>query len=200
MYGDQQPFQPIDPRALEQVIITGRLRQRPYRGPNYEAENRALVALMQCLGSTPECVLNLLAEKANELCRGHSAGISIEEGRGPHAVFRFRSVAGRWRHLEGTAIPRWNTPCAVVLDRCEPILMNDLGRAFALPREMTARVWEVLLVPLRGRNDVPVGTIWVVSHEPLREFDREDLRLMESLAAFGSAAWRVGIEVDGGQK
>jgi hypothetical protein len=35
----------------------------------------------------------------------------------------------------------------------------------------------------------PVGTVWVLAHDRRKSFDREDLRLMESLAAFAGAAY-----------
>jgi len=36
-----------------------------------------------------------------------------------------------------------------------------------------------------------VGTIWAISHSPLRKFDAEDLRLLESLGRFASAAYQA---------
>lgn len=186
-----KPAPACDPAALASVIITDKLSQRPYRGPNYEAENKALVALMQGLGSSPETVLDLLTQKAIELCKAHSAGVSIEEGRDPDAVFRWRSVAGAWKKHAGGTLPRWESPCATVLDRARPLLMANLERAYPIPRELTSQVVEVLLVPFRGAGGELIGTVWIVSHEQGRSFDREDLRLMESLAAFASAAYQA---------
>ncbi len=109
---------------LESVLCTEELQRRPSRPPNYQAENQALLALAQELTNSPGGVLQRLVDIALELCRGHSAGISLlEEGpsghlspRGDH--FRWHAVAGQWAPLI------WNTttrrdygPCGTVLDR-----------------------------------------------------------------------------------
>jgi PAS domain S-box-containing protein len=44
-----------------------------------------------------------------------------------------------------------------------------------------------LLVPFHQGDD-PVGTLWVASHDERKRFDKEDLRLVTSLAQFASAA------------
>ena len=185
------PMAGPDPAALASVLITDKLRHRPYRGPNYEAENQALVALMRGMAESPETVLTLLTEKAIELCRAHTAGISIEEGRAADSVFRWRTVAGEWKKFTGGTLPRWFSPCATVLDQSRPLLMSNLELAYAIPPELLPRVEEVLLVPFAGRGGEYVGTVWIISHERGRVFDREDLRMMESLAAFAGAAYQA---------
>jgi GAF domain-containing protein len=49
---------------------------------------------------------------------------------------------------------------------------------------------EGLLVPfyVDGRA---VGTIWAIAHDDRRKFDAEDLRLLESLGRFASAAYQA---------
>jgi transcriptional regulator with GAF, ATPase, and Fis domain len=51
-------------------------------------------------------------------------------------------------------------------------------------------VVEALLLPfsLHGKT---VGTIWVVAHDERRKFDREDERIVTTLAKFASAAWQL---------
>lgn len=178
-----------DPALLEGVIITHKLRHRPYRGPNYELENRALVELMRTLATEPERVLQKVAERALELCRAESAGISIEEGRAPESVFRWKAVTGAWGGMLGSTLPRWFSPCGTVLERNEPVLMTDVVQAFPAAAALSPAISEVLLVPFRTARGESVGTVWIVSHTPARVFDREDLRLTESLAAFAGAAY-----------
>jgi C4-dicarboxylate-specific signal transduction histidine kinase len=49
---------------------------------------------------------------------------------------------------------------------------------------------EGLLVPFYV-NGKAVGTIWAIAHDPHRKFDAEDLRLLESIGRFASAAYQV---------
>jgi hypothetical protein len=49
---------------------------------------------------------------------------------------------------------------------------------------------EGLLVPFYV-NGKSVGTIWAITHNDLRKFDAEDLRLLESMGRFASAAYQV---------
>jgi GAF domain-containing protein len=187
---DDLPAEAPAREPLEAVLITEELGRRPYRGPNFAAENEALVALMRCLAATPGEVLTLLARKAMELCRAHSAGISIEEGSGPAAVFRWHAVAGVWSRFQGQALPRWFTPCATVLEQDRALLVAAPERHWDIPPEMSPLIVEALLVPFRSK-DRPVGTVWVLAHDHHKRFDREDLRLMESLAAFAGAAYHA---------
>mgnify|MGYP003694751957 CR=1 FL=1 len=63
--------------SLESVLCTEELKRRPSRPPDYRAENQALLALAQELTNSPGSVLQALVDIALELCRGHSAGISL---------------------------------------------------------------------------------------------------------------------------
>jgi GAF domain-containing protein len=178
-----------DPLALESVIITHKLRQRSYRGPNFEIENRALVELMQLMATTPDRVLHALVERALILCRAGSAGISIEEGREAGDNFCWRAVAGEFGPFLNARLPRWFSPCGTVLEQDRPLLMSNLERAYPLPQALKPGIEEVLLVPFRTARGEAVGTLWVISHDPTRTFDREDLRIAESLSAFAGAAY-----------
>jgi hypothetical protein len=77
----------IDPSvALESVLCTEELQRRPSRPPDYQTENQALLALVQELTNAPGSVLQRLVDIALELCRAHSAGISLLEEDAPRAV------------------------------------------------------------------------------------------------------------------
>ena len=66
--------------GLDSVITAAELQRRPARTPQYEAENRALLTLAHHLASSPDDILQRLAEAALELCHAHSAGISLLHG------------------------------------------------------------------------------------------------------------------------
>ena len=57
------------------VDIRSALASRPYRAPNYEAEDRALAVLATELAVNPRNMLQKLVETALVLCRAETAGI-----------------------------------------------------------------------------------------------------------------------------
>ena len=186
-----------DEFPLESVLCTEQLEQRPSRPPDYRAESHALLALVQELKNAPSNVLHRLVGTALELCRGHSAGISLlEEGppghlspRGDH--FRWHAVAGQWAPLVwNTTTRRDNGPCGTVLDRNCTLLFANAHRHYSQFAGVQPLLIEGLLSPFHvdGR---PVGTIWVVAHDDSRKFDAEDRRLLESLATFAATAYQV---------
>ena len=62
---------------LEAILCTEELHRRPWRPPDYEKENRALVALAIALADSPRTILHTLAEKALEVLQADSAGLSL---------------------------------------------------------------------------------------------------------------------------
>jgi hypothetical protein len=121
---------------LESVLGTEELRRRPSRPPDYQVEKQALLALAQELTSSPGRVLQKLVDVALELCRGHSAGISLLEEDGPPGGlspggnhFRWHAVAGQWAPLVwNTTTPRGDGPCGPVLDRNMTLLFSNAHR------------------------------------------------------------------------
>lgn len=172
--------------------------QRPSRPPDYHAENKALLSLAQELTNSPEHVLQRLVDIALELCRGHSAGISLLEEDGPPGVlspsgdhFRWHAVAGQWAPLVwNTTTPRDNGPCGTVLDRNIPLLFSNAHRYYTQFAGVHPLLVEGLLVPFHV-NGQAVGTVWVVAHDETRKFDAEDQRLLESLATFAATAYQA---------
>jgi signal transduction histidine kinase len=183
---------------LESVLRTEELKQRPSRPPDYQAENQALLALTQVLSDSPESVLQRLVDVALELCRGHSAGISLLEEEGPPGGlspkgdhFRWHAVAGQWAPLVwNTTTPRNDGPCGTVLDRNTTLLFSNAHRYYAQFAGVEPLLVEGLLVPfyVDGQS---VGTVWVIAHDETRRFDAEDQRLLESLARFASTAYQA---------
>ncbi len=182
------------PVPLESIITTAELQRRPSRAPDYEAESRALGELLETVTSVsgrafPDIVLQKLADTALALCRAHSAGVSILEQEGGMEIFRWRAAAGTWAKFLNGTIPRASSPCGTVLEKNRPILMTRPGRHYHVPGDAPPIV-EVLLIPFHC-EDRPVGTVWIIAHDPSRRFDSEDKRLMTRLAHFAATAYEM---------
>jgi signal transduction histidine kinase len=182
---------------LESVLCTEELKRRPSRPPNYQGENRALLALAQELTTSPGSVLQRLVDIALELCRGHSTGISLLEEDGPPGRlsprgthFRWHAVAGQWAPLVwNTTTPRDHGPCGTVLDREATLLFSNAHRYYTQFAGVHPLLVEGLLVPFHVDGHA-VGTVWVIAHDETRQFDAEDQRLLESLATFAATAYQ----------
>jgi len=191
-----------DSVPLESVLCTEELKRRPSRPPDYQAENKALLALAQELTNSPGSVLQRLVDIALELCRGHSAGISLlEEDGAPGGLspggnhFRWHAVAGQWSPLVwNTTTPRDFGPCGTVLDRNMTLLFSNAHRYYAQFAGVHPLLVEGLLVPFHV-NGQAVGTVWVIAHDETRKFDAEDQRLLESLATFAATAYQARLSI-----
>ena len=114
--------------SLESILCTQELRNRPSRSPDYETENRALVALASALADSPRTILQTLADKVFEVLHADSAGLSLlteDEKR-----FYWAAVAGAWRPRIGAEAPRNFGPCGDVLDHNVPMLFNHWERRY----------------------------------------------------------------------
>jgi PAS domain S-box-containing protein len=178
---------------LESILCTEELHRRPWRPPDYGKENRALVALAIALADSPHTILQTLAEKVLEVLQADSAGLSLltnDEQR-----FYWAAIAGAWQPHIGGGTPRDFGPCGDVLDRNVPMLFTHWERRYPYLRPATPLAEEGLLVPFYVRGKA-VGTIWAIAHNDRRKFDAEDLRLLESLGRFASAAYQVLASID----
>ena len=170
---------------LESVLATTELDLRPSRPPDYEVENRALVALGRALANSPRTILQSLTDTVLEVLGSESAGLSLVTDDGQR--FYWPAIAGVWQPHIGGGTPRDFSPCGDVLDRDAPLLF----RHFELRYPYLPPVEECLLVPFHVRGRA-VGTIWAVTQtQTARRFDREDLRILQSLGSFASAAYQV---------
>ena len=86
-------------------------------------------------------------------------------------------------------MPRAASPCGVCIDENVTQPMHLPDRHFPALRA-EPRFIEVLLIPFRVHGR-PVGTVWIVSHTDERKFDREDERVVRTLAQFASAGWQL---------
>ena len=182
------------PVALESILCTEELTRRPARPPDYEKENRALVALIQALIDSPHNILQTLADTILGLLNCGSAGVSLLNTADGGKRFYWPAIAGRWRVHIGGGTPRDFGPCGDVLDRNTPLLMKNIERRYTYFEPVLPRVEEALLVPFYVAGKA-AGTIWAVAHDE-HKFDAEDQRQLVSLARFASAAYQTVISQD----
>jgi signal transduction histidine kinase/GAF domain-containing protein len=173
---------------LQSILRTQELRNRPSRSPEYEKENRALAALASALADSPRTILQTLADKVFEVLHADSAGLSLLTKDGKR--FYWAAVAGAWGPHIGAHAPRNFGPCGDVLDHNTPMLFAHWERRYPYLSWAMPLADEGLLVPFYV-NGKAVGTIWAVAHDNRRQFDAEDLRLLESMSRFASAAYQV---------
>ena len=158
---------------LESVLCTEELHKRPARSPDYETENRALVSLAQELATSPQTILQTLADKILEVFKADSAGVSLLTKDGKR--FYWPAIAGLWKPHLGGGTPRDFGPCGDVLDYNAPLMFRHFELRYTYFLPVTPAVEECLLVPFYV-NGKAVGTIWAIAHDDRRKFDAEDMR------------------------
>jgi GAF domain-containing protein len=171
------------------MVVTHRLRERPAHALDQRAIQRTVLHLTQLMAKTPHDVLQRLAETLLEICAAHSSGVSVLEGSGQDAVFRWHGMAGKLRRFRGAATPRQGSPCGIVLDERRPLLVEYPERHHSYDPSMTEDpIVEALLAPFACKDE-PVGTVWVIAHDESRKFDSADLQALCELALFASSAY-----------
>ena len=173
---------------LASILLTEELGRRPSRPPEFEKENSALAALGRALADSPRTILQTLADKVLEVLHADSAGLSLltkDETR-----FYWAAIAGAWGPHIGGGTPRTFSPCGDVLDHNTPMLFTHWERRYPYLGSALPLADEGLLVPFHV-NGKAVGTIWAIAHDKRRRFDAEDLRLLESMSRFASAAYQT---------
>jgi PAS domain S-box-containing protein len=181
------------PVSLESILCTDELDRRPSRAQDFEAENRALVALAQALADSPRSIFQTLADTILDVLRSDSAGISLlteDEKR-----FYWPAIAGVWKPHIGGGTPRDFGPCGDVLDRNMPLMFRHVERRYEYFLPVTPPVEECLLVPFYVQAKA-VGTIWAIAHSERRKFDAEDMRQLVSLGRFTASAYQVVGSLD----
>ncbi len=178
---------------LGAALCTEELNRRPTRAPDYETENRAMVTLAQALADSPRTVLQTLANTLLEVFKADSAGLSLLSK--DEKSFVWPAIAGLWQAHIGCGTPRDFGPCGDVLDCNAPLLFKHPERRYPYFLSVMPLAEECLLVPFYI-NAKAVGTIWVIAHDGRRKFDAEDLRQLENLSRFASAAYRAVASLD----
>jgi signal transduction histidine kinase len=175
---------------IESVLCTEELERRPSRPPHFETENGALLLLVQALADSPRNILQTLANTILQVFRADSAGVSLLTKESGGKRFYWPAIAGVWKRYIGGGTPRDFSPCGDVLDRDAPLLFRHFERRYAYFLPVTPAVEECLVVPFYVEGKA-VGTIWAIAHDERRKFDMEDLRQLESLGRFASAAYQA---------
>src|SRR5580704_17710071 len=179
--------------SLESIVRTEELLKRPERPPDYQRETGALAVLVRSLADSPGTILQTLASTVLEVLQADSAGLSLltkDEER-----FYWAAIAGAWQSHVGGGTPRGFSPCGDVLDRDVPMLFTRWDRRYPYLAAAVPLANEGLLVPFYVKGKC-VGTIWAIAHNEQRRFDCEDLRLLESLGRFASAAYQAAESIE----
>jgi PAS domain S-box-containing protein len=182
------------PVALDSILCTEELSRRPSRPPEFEKENRALIALIQAMMDSPKDILQTLADTICEMLGCGSAGISLLSSDGG-TRFYWPAISGIWKPHIGGGTPRNFGPCGDVLDRNRPLLFKHIERRYTYFLPVQPAVEEALLVPFYV-GGIAAGTVWAVIHDDSRRFDAEDKRQLETLARFASAAYWTVLSLD----
>ena len=176
--------------SLEAILCTEELRRRPWRPPDYEKENRALVALAGALVESPFNILQTLAETILDVTQCDSSGLSLLTKDDGGKRFYWPAIAGEWKRHIGGGTPRDFGPCGDVLEQNRTLLFRHFERRYPYFIPITPAVEECLLVPFYIGGKA-VGTIWAITHGDRRQFDSEDERIMNTLGQFASLAYQT---------
>jgi two-component sensor histidine kinase/PAS domain-containing protein len=181
--------------TLEDILITSELSRRRPRAADYASENCALVALAHEMAVNPCHLLQMLVDKALDLCRAGTAGISVLKTDSDGEYLACKALSGVYVPSIRSRISRHFSPCGTTLERNAPQLFSYPARYFTYFAQADASIVEGLVIPIyvSGR---PHGTMWIMAHDEKRHFDAEDVRLMTSLAAFASAALQVASALE----
>ncbi len=170
--------------TVDQLLITQELYQRVQRAPDLSAELSAHRELSELMTADPQLAIDRFLDLALELCpSAGSSGLSelgVDEGGG--SVFVWTGLKGEFAPYVGGTTPRDFSPCGLCLDHHHTILVDRPARVFTYFNEAEAEIVEGLIVPLYDTGKRPIGTLWVVSHEPGQQFCATDARVMEQLA------------------
>ena len=190
------PLETSIPQAsLESILCTQELQRRRSRPPDYEKENRALVALVSTLADSPGTILQTLAETILEITESDSAGLSLLTRNDDGKRFYWPAIAGMWNPHVGGGTPRNFGPCGDVLDRNCTLLFTHFERRYPYLIPVMPPAEECLLVPFYVGGKA-VGTIWAIMHSDRHKFDAEDERVMGSLGQFASSAYQAVVSID----
>lgn len=171
--------------------------------PTSDRESIALHRIAAQTSEEPHAVLQGLLSAAVELCGGgthtSTAGVSMLESTPDGGQqFRWVALAGCLAaHVRGTT-PRNFSPCGECLDKGDSILLARPDLKYEYFQAAGLEFTEGLVVPFAPDAQAkPLGTIWVVSHPPLRHhFDAGDVRLMESIGHFAASAYCLAVDRD----
>src|SRR5215471_16425 len=146
---------PIGVASLASILRTEELQARPSRPPDHEREISALLALVGTLADHPDTILQTLVNKARDVLRADSVGLSLLTKDGQR--FYWAAIAGAWEPHIGGGTPRNFGPCGDVLDHNIPMLFTHWERRYPYLSSAVPLANEGLLVPFYVKGKA-VGT------------------------------------------
>ena len=162
---------------------------RPVQGRDDARQMRGLQRLSRAFVEAPKTILQELSRVAVELCGADSAGISVERADGtPQNFYHWAAAEGVYAGFLNAMLPQYPSACGICLQRDRPQLFRVGKRFFDILGVEASPVTDGLLLPWHAEDTR--GTIFVMSHTRSEAFDREDLRLMTTLADFAAMANR----------
>lgn len=171
---------------LEHIIVTADLAKRSGQNNALE-EVAALRDISKQLSQSPQLALQSLVDHAMKLTGADAAGISIAEDgpEGSDPIFRWHATSGTMTPFLNATMPRYFSPCGVVCERNEAVLMREMVNHYTYVGQIGLRLYEVLLVPFFSEGK-SIGTVWAVSHGEHKQFSTEDKHSLEAIAEFTS--------------
>lgn len=173
--------------SVDDVLINEQLNLRPVHSTCADTEINSLRNLAQTFLTDPSELMDATVATVCELCNADSAGITVIDML-PDGSERLRWVAtaGRIQEAGLHMLPRGHSPCGTVLDRKAPQLFSHPRRFFTYIDESWHLV-EALLVPWQVGSTIR-GTLWAMIQNDSNKFDREDLRMLQTLVVFAGVA------------
>lgn len=176
---------------LEDILITDKLEQRPSREPDLGEERRALFEIAKQMSENPVNVLQSLCDNALQICQAGSSGVSLLRTIEGEEGFSWDALSGQASPYLGGRAPRHHSPCGVTLERGSAQLFSHPESYFEWLQQAKLSIVEGLVIPLFKKNQEAYGTIWIMSHDENRHFDREDVRIMTELGGYATTALRL---------
>jgi hypothetical protein len=162
---------------------------RPVQGRDSLRQAAGLQRLSRAFAQHPETILQELVHAAVELCGADSAGISVERENGtPEHFYHWVAADGVYAGFQDAMLPQYPSACGICLERGRPQHFRVGKRFFEILGIDAPIVEDGLLLPWQA--DGTRGTIYVMAHTRRDTFNREDLRLMTTLADFAAMAIR----------
>ncbi len=157
--------------------------------PNLRTEIAAFDVLTKIPDADPRRTVQCLVDTVLGLYGAGSAGLSVlRPGSYGHAYFVWEVVSGALAAHQGGGTPGNYSPCGLCLDIGTAIVVARPERAFSYLARVQPAICEALIVPLYDHDGAPLGTVWVVHHEPKARFGADDVLVIERLSPVTAVA------------
>ncbi|SEB55981.1 GAF domain-containing protein [Terriglobus roseus] len=171
------------------LIGNAEFEARRIQGRDDARQVLGLQRLSRAFVENPETILQELVHVAVELCGADSAGISVErEGGTKDNYYHWIAAEGVYAGFLDAMLPQYPSACGICLERGQPQLFRVGKRFFDILGVEAPPVTDGLLLPWHTEDTR--GTIYVMAHRRTEAFDRNDLRVMTTLADFAAMAHR----------